>query len=120
VTKGQRILIAWLICNFAIGAVSKGLDFLGGSFDFGLIGLSMTAFTYLWCRADSRVSHGSVSPYLRMLVVILSPIGIPIYMMRTRGSLRGALFGTLNAVIFYLAACAALIAGIEFSIFVQG
>jgi hypothetical protein len=109
--RSRQILLAWLLFYAGVGVSSGLLGFAensGPGLDL-VVGIPTTVLIYLWCKAEAAERGARPSAGLTMFAVVLAPVGMPVYLLRTRRPLRAALKALLKAFGFYLVAVAVLV-----------
>lgn len=66
----------------------------------------------VWCHYDAAQRGYDLSTPLRLLVLLLSPIGIPVYAFRTRGVSGFKLLGWSLLFVLTIGVCAGIAAGV--------
>jgi len=65
-----------------------------------VVGLATTVLIISWCNVDARERDFTIKPWLFVTMFFLTFIGVPIYLLRTRG-VRG-MFSILLALLFFV------------------
>ena len=96
----RRCLFGLLLLAVVAGVLDQLLDYKSAdrilTFVYSIIGIVLVA---MWCQYDSRERSYTIRKPLRLLIIFLAFLGVPIYLLCTRG-LRG-LISTLLAVGFF-------------------
>ena len=106
--EGQRIRAAKRLCLLAMLALAAAVGVLEQLFsdDRGIDRLLTIACAVLgiilvvvWCQYDARERSYSIRRPLRLLIIFFAVIGVPVYLLHTRG--RRGLIAVLIAALFF-------------------
>lgn len=102
--RSRKILIAWLVVYAVLGVISgvTGLAEKNPQASNLLAGLPTSVLIYLWCKADARERQLVVPSGYTMFATLLAPLGMPVYLIKTRKPLRAALMSLLKALGFFI------------------
>lgn len=109
-SRARRILVAWLLTYAVLGVVG-GFSGISQRDEqaFGFIaGVPTMVFIYMWCRAESLARGVLPRSGLTLFAALFAPLGMPLYLWRTRPTTGAALQAMAWALGFYLLASVVL------------
>jgi hypothetical protein len=103
-TRTRKILIAWPVVYLLLGVLSgvTGLSDKDVQVANLIAGIPTSILIYLWCKADARERQILVPSGYTMFATLLAPLGMPVYLIKTRTPLRAALVGMVKALCFFV------------------
>jgi hypothetical protein len=112
--RTRATLLAWPVVYALLGVlagVTGWSETDAQAFDL-LAGIPSSILIYLWCKADLLERRLLLPSGYTMFATLFAPLGLPVYLVRTRKPLRAALLAMGKALLLFLAA-SALMAGVE-------
>ena len=116
--KRQTIWHGMLVCGL-LGTVDEIASLKGAQSDFWIAeGLALAFFALRWCILDSQELGRRIGRWMLLTIFLITMVGVPIYLLRTRGMRRGliacavfaGLFGLLMGLEWGFATCLIAIA----------
>ncbi len=101
--KSRKLLLAWLFIFMGFGLFMESLrSAIGTQSQYEnatnlLLGLAFSIVIFSWCRAESLERGIDGNRGLRVWAAIFPPIGLPLYLIKTRG-LKNASITSAKAV----------------------
>lgn len=114
--RSRRVLLAWWALHAPMGGLATALpaNWPVSQRDQAiniLLGVGTTVVVYAWCRLEAA-ERGEVAPGRSALWAgLLPPVGLPLYLWRTRGLARA--LRALPLALLYFAATVLLMAAVE-------
>jgi hypothetical protein len=101
-------LLAWPVVYALLGVLAGGTgwsDTHAQAFDI-LAGIPTSILIYLWCKADLLERRLLLPSGYTMFATLFAPLGLPLYLVRTRASLGAALLAMAKALCLFFATSA--------------
>jgi predicted permease len=105
-TRPNKVLIAWLVVYALLGMLS-GVTHLSdkdAQVSNLMAGIPTSVLIYLWCKADAFDRQILVPSGYTMFATLFAPLGIPVYLVKTRTPLRAAAVGMVKSLGFFVGA----------------
>lgn len=100
--KRQAIWHGILVCGL-FGTLEELTVFKGAHSDWWYAeGFALALFALRWCALDSEVLGRRLSRWMGLTILLLAIVGVPIYLLRTRGLRRGLVACGVLAGLFVL------------------
>mgnify|MGYP001765823620 CR=1 FL=1 len=112
----RRLLFAWWALHAPMGWLAGALP---ASWPVSqrdqainiLLGVGTTVVVYAWCRLEAAERGATVPGRSALWAGLLPPVGLPLYLWRTRGLARA--LRALSLALLYFTATVLLMAGVE-------
>jgi hypothetical protein len=110
--KSRKLLLIWLLVFMGLGLLMESLrSAIGTQSQYEnwtnlMLGLAFSMVIFAWCRAESSERGVEGSRGLRVWAAMFPPVGLPLYLIRTRG-LKSAVVTSAKAVGCFVGFCAA-------------
>jgi len=102
--KKRRILMLLLAYSAILGVISVFLVEEDRVLDF-IVGLPLLILAISWCFTDAAERDHRIGRVMRLLLILLFILGLPIYLLQTRGIRAFKTFGLTVLLVAAMFAC---------------